>query len=175
MNYFWAFLVGAFVGAAALAVWQAPTTVVEAPAAAARQSDGSLALERTGTNPKAKSAAVVPKGGQAERSIRVDVQPARADCPVCTVELTLVRMPDDTRRVVAASPTGIVLSGLDVPLVPLEVARDRPWAAGASYGVGGGSWGGWLDRDLGPLRLGAEINQTGDARTEARVRLGWRF
>src|SRR4030067_133190 len=116
MRYFWSFILGAFIGAAAFAAWQAPTKIVEAPAAAARQADGSLALERTATNPKAKPVAAIPKGGKAERAIRVDVQPERADCPICSVDLTLVRMPDDTRRVVASSQTGTVLGGLDVPI-----------------------------------------------------------
>lgn len=175
MNYFWSFIVGAFLGAAALAAWQAPKQVTEAPATAARQADGSLVVERTATNPKAKPANAIPKSGKAERAIRVDVQPERADCPVCTVDLTLVRMPDDTRRVVASSPTGVVMGGLDVPILPIEVDKNHPWAAGISRGTGGESWGAWLDRDIGPLRIGGEANKTGEDQFEARLRIGIRF
>lgn len=175
MNYLWSFVVGAFIGAAALAAWQAPTKIVETPATAARQSDGSLVVERTATNPKAKPVHAIPKGGKAERAIRVDVQPERADCPACTVYLTLVRMPDETRRVVASSPTGIVMGGLDVPILPIEVDKKRPWAAGISRGTGEESWGAWLDRDIGPMRLGAEANKTDVDKHEARIKIGIRF
>lgn len=175
MRYFWSFILGAFIGAAAFAAWQAPTKIVEAPAAAARQADGSLALERTATNPKAKPVAAIPKGGKAERAIRVDVQPERADCPICSVDLTLVRMPDDTRRVVASSQTGTVLGGLDVPIAPIDITKDHPWAAGISRGTDLESWGVWLDRDFGPVRFGGEANKTGDNNYEARIKLGIRF
>lgn len=175
MKYFWSFVAGLFLGAAALAAWQAPKKVTEAPAAEARQPDGSLALGRTATNPNAKPVHAIPKGGKAERAIRVDVQPARADCPVCTVDLTLVRMKDDTRRVVASSPTGAVMGGLDVPILPIEIEKKHPWAAGISRGTGGESWGAWLDRDLGPLRIGGEANKTAEDKFEARLRVGIRF
>lgn len=175
MRYFWVFIIGAFVGAGVCAWWNAPNKISEAPAAAARQADGSLIAERTATNPKAKPAHAIPKGSKAERAIRVDVQPERADCPVCTVELSLVRMPDDTRRVVASSPTGIVIGALDVPITPIEIDKKHPWAAGISRGTGSESWGAWLDRDIGPLRIGGEANKTGEDKYEARLRIGIRF
>src|SRR3990172_5689024 len=82
--------------AAALHLWQKPEQVVETPAAEAVQKDGSRVLERTATTPKARPAHALPKGGKEERKISVDVQPERADCPLCKVDLTLVRMPDDS-------------------------------------------------------------------------------
>lgn len=173
-SYFWSFMVGAFVGAGALAAWHMPSQKVETPAAEVRQGDGSLVIERK-PDAKARPTHAIPRGGEAERVVRVDVQPARADCPICIVDLTLVRMPDDTRRVVASSPTGTILGGLDVPLAPLKIEADRPWAAGISRGTGGESWGAWLDRDVGPLRIGGEANKTGDNAYEMRFRLGGRF
>lgn len=175
MNYIWTLIVGMFLGAAALSWWNAPTKIIESPAAAARQADGSLVAERTATNPKAKPVHAVPKGGKAERTIRVDVQPERTDCPVCSVDLTLVRMGDDTRRVVASSPTGVVIGALDVPIMPIEVEKHHPWAVGISRATGEESWGVWLDRDIGPLRIGGEANKTGDNNYEARLRFGIRF
>lgn len=153
--------------------------ITETPAAAARQSDGSLLLERK-PDAKAKPMHAMPNGGKAERKVSVDVQPARADCPICTVDLTLVRMPDDTRRVVASSPTGEVLGGLDVPIVPLKIAKDYPWAIGGSRGTGSEAWGLWVDRDIARIRIGGEVNKTGvsvdgDDRYEARIKLGFRF
>lgn len=166
--------------AACVCVWyELRPTKTETPAAAERQPDGSLVLERK-PDANAKPAHAMPKGGKAERAVRVDVQPARADCPICTVDLTLVRTPDDSRRVVASSPTGDVLGGLDVPIVPLKIAKDHPWAAGGSHGTGTDSWGLWLDRDIARIRVGAELNKTGvsengDDRYEARIKLGFKF
>lgn len=176
---FAAFMLGAFIGAGALAMWNKPVKVAEQPAAAERQADGSLVLERK-PDAKAKPAHAIPKGGKAERVVRVDVQPDRADCPICTVDLTLVRMPDDTRRVIASSPTGTVLGGLDVPIVPLVIEKDHPWAAGVSRGTGDESWGLWLDRDIGPVRIGGEANKisestTGGSKYEARFKIGLMF
>ena len=180
MNYFWSFIAGAFFGAATLAAWQSPKQTTELPAAEVRQSDGSLALARTATNLNAKPAHAIPKGGKAERAIRVDIQPARADCPVCTVELTLVRMPDRMRRVVASSPTGTVMGGLDIPILPIQVEKKHPWAAGISRTLASDTWGIWLDRDFGPVRTGVEINKIKantdhDDKHEARFKLGIRF
>ena len=178
MKYFWTLILGMFLGAAALSVWQRPEQVAEAPAAEEHQADGSLVLERK-PDAKAKPAHAFPKGGKAERKISVDVQPERVDCPICTVDMTLVRMPDDTRRVVASSPTGTILGGLDVPIVPLRVDRDLVWAAGISRGTGEESWGGWLDRDFGPVRIGGEVNKISEngyeSRYEARFKIGLRF
>jgi hypothetical protein len=178
MKYFYSFLIGALAGAVVgwviCADWYAPEQVTETAAVEQRQADGSLALERK-PDANAKPAHAIPKGGKAERVVSVNVQPERADCPVCTVDLTLVRMPDDTRRVVASSPTGTVLGGLDVPIVPLDVGRDYLWAAGISRGIGGEAWGGWVDRDFGLLRTGIEANKVSDDRYEARIKLGVRF
>ena len=177
MRYLWTLILGMFLGAAALSVWQRPDKVDEAPAVADRQADGSLALERKPGKVRPKQA--IPKGGKAERVVSVDVQPDRADCPVCTVDLTLVRMPDETRRVIASSPTGTVLGGLDVPIAPLNVERDHPWAAGISRGTGEEAWGAWLDRDFDFLRIGGEFNKISEnsheSRYEARLKIGLRF
>lgn len=50
------------------------------------------------------------------------------DCPPVQVDLSLVRMPDKTRRVVASSPDGQVVSGIDVPveLAPSHGFRGGP-------------------------------------------------
>lgn len=175
LKYFWTFIVGAFIGAGACTWWNAPKHAIETAAIEQRQGDGSLIVERTATNPKAKPVHTIPKGGKAERVVRVDVQPERADCPVCTVDLTLVRMPDDMLRVVASSPTGSVIGGLDIPAVPLLSDEQHHWAAGLSRGTGEESWGGWLDRDFGVLRIGIEANKTDVDKVEGRIKIGVRF
>lgn len=179
MRYFWTLILGMFLGAAVAGWWYAPGEKVETPAVAERQPDGSLVLERQ-PDTKPRNTAVVPKGGKVVREIRVDVQPARADCPACSVELSLVRMRDDSMRAVAWSPSGEVLGGIDVPIVPLRLDRDLVWAAGISRGTGEESWGGWLDRDFGPVRIGGAFNKIdenarGENRYEARFKIGLRF
>ena len=153
---------------------------IETAAAESRQADGSLVLERNPTNQKVKPVHAVPKGGKAERVVRVDVQPERTDCPLCTVDLTLVRMPDDGLRVVASSPTGTGVGGLDVPIVPLSITKKRLWGVGGSRGTNADSWGLWLGRDFAMVRTGIELNKTGEdqageIRFEARVKLGFTF
>jgi hypothetical protein len=172
MNRYASHAIALVVGLIISWAWYSPSTKTEAPAAAARQADGSLVLERTATNQKATPAHAIPKGGKAERVVRVDVQPTRADCPVCTVDLTLVRMPDASRRVVASSPTGTVLSGLDIPVLPITVERSRPWAAGAMYN---GRWGAVVTRDFRWLSAGGAVTEERDGSYAQWAVLMFRF
>lgn len=181
MSYLWTLLAGMFIGAAVLAIWQAPAKVAEAPAVAVRQADGSQVLERTATAPEARPAAAIPKGGKAERIIHGEIQPNTPNCPVCKFDLTLVQMPDHARRVVLWSETGKVLDGLDVPILPIEVYKKHLLAVGISRALAADSWGIWLDRDFGPLRMGIEINKieanpaNRDTKYEARAKIGLLF
>ena len=169
-----AFIIGFFAGMGALLMWQQPEEITEAPAVAIAQPDGSQVLERR-PDAGAKSPSKIPKGGKVERIIHGEIKPTEPNCPLCKFDLTLVRMPDSTMRVVLWSDTGTVLGGLDVPTVPLEVERKHPWAAGISRGTGTESWGGWLDKDFGPVRIGGEANKTGDNKYEARFKMGLVF
>lgn len=162
---------------------------IETPAPAIVQSDGSQVLERR-PDAKAKSPSVIPKGGKVERIIHGEitlnwpkdrptgVDPANvggaANCPTCKFDLTLVRMPDDTQRVVLWSETGTVVGGLDVPVALIDVKKRRTMAAGISHGTSEGAWGAWLDRDFGPLRTGFEVNKS-DSQYEGRVKIGLMF
>ncbi len=152
------FGVGLLAGILGMYLWPA-TTVVETAAPAQRQADGSLIAER---NPDAplKPRHEIPKGGKVERDIRVEVQPTgRPDCPVCKVDLSLVKLLDDTHRIVASSPTGEVLSALDVPRVPAIVDRPKNWAAGALYN---GRWGALVTREIRWVSVGGAITTEKD-------------
>lgn len=170
-------------------IWK-PTPVIETPAAAETQSDGSIVLERK-PDAQAKPAAKLPKGGKLERSVSVTVQPKTPEanlklpgavpCPPVRVDLALVRMDDKTKRVVASSPDGEVVAGLDMPI---ETAAPPPepkkWAAGLSWDPQNRTPGAWIERDIGRIRLGAEINRAraltlGPAGTEIRLRAGLTF
>ena len=187
-------------------LWQAPKKqIAEAPAPAIRQEDKSLILERK-PDPSAKPAQKIPKGAVVERVISVELQshgpsseaPAGIigstpmDLPASPslqrsnirVDLTLVRLQDGSRRVIASSPDAEVVGGLDIPTVPIASPhRELKWAAGEVYGTtawGDKAVGGFLDRDLAFARVGAEVTKNTYAlasRTgwEVRAKFGIRF
>lgn len=172
-------LAAGFVLGALLTWWQfRPLTVIETAAPAVRQVDGSLVAERApGVIPVA---AAVPTGTKPLRTaeIRVKAKPvagsgAGCSCDPVTVNTTLVRE-SGGQRLVVSSPDGEVVSAVDSPLEPLQIQRQTLWAVGATYGTGARS-GMFLDRDVGPFRVGAEVDQAGGGDWQARVRLGWRF
>ncbi len=148
-------LAGAFAAGMALG-WrmnQPMPAKPEARAVAVRQKDRSLILER---KPDAKLVPphVLPQGAKLERQIQVRVRPSAAakvptygpslpvresppdatPFPPVTVDLSLVRMQDTTQRVIASSPDGIVVGGLDVPVDPPPVSRDFKWTVSALAG-----------------------------------------
>jgi len=165
--------------------------VVERSAPMVIQSDGSLILGRdAGGSPK--PAQMVPAGSVVERIIKVVVKPSPGPsgggtaptigsgqhtdattpaapstsptlCPPVQVDLTLVRMPDKTRRVIASSPDGQVLPGasVDIPVDAVEEPRAIKWAAGLDYRIN--QWGNVksliAQRDIGFLRVGATIGK----------------
>lgn len=164
--------------------------VMEPPAPEVRQADGSLVLERK-LDPAAKPAKKIPAGAKVERLVSIKVKPnppaanpaqptSAADCPEAQVDLSLVKMPDETRRVIASSPNGAIVGGLDVPVEPTMAPPSRKWAAGLSWDPVKQAPGIWLDRDIGRIRLGVELNQVrhldaGPVEVEGRIRLGVRF
>lgn len=113
---------------------------LDPPAAAVVQTDGSVIVERK-PNPEAKPPHEIPKGAKVERVVQVKVRPRAAATvptsgdglqgkaslpsasPETTVDLSLVRMPDQTRRVIASSPDGEIVGGLDVPVEAAPTAK----------------------------------------------------
>ncbi|MDE2440165.1 MAG: hypothetical protein KGP14_04000 [Betaproteobacteria bacterium] len=167
-----------------------PAPVPESAAPAVAQADGSVVIERAGPSaPRPKPPHQLPKGSTEERRVSVTVAPligpgiklpanaTTADCPPLEVDLSLVKMPDETRRVVASSPDGRIVGGLDIPVEPINFVAPRKWSAGLSLDPIHQTPGVWLDRDWSRLRIGVEINQTrvfrgGPTGAEARVRVG---
>jgi hypothetical protein len=163
-----------------------PISTQEPPAPAVRQSDGSLILERK-PDPAPQPKQQIPRRAKVERVAAVTVQPdapapeAGKPCPPVTVDLTLIREPDGARRILASSPDGRVVGGLDVPVGPITPpAPAKRWAAGLSWSPIDRTSGIWIERDLRRVRLGVEINQAGGVHTsagglDARVRIGIAF
>jgi hypothetical protein len=157
-------------------LWRPETPKPETYAPPVRQQDGSLVLERK-PQEDAKPAQTVPKGAKVERIVQVVVQPSQPvhpallppsgsvalepnrSCPPVRVDLTLVRMPDQSRRVVASSPDGQVIGGVDIPVEAAAPQRVLKWAAGPSWNPADRTFGAWIERDAGFLRLGADLYQ----------------
>jgi hypothetical protein len=101
-------------------------------------------------------------------------------CPPVRVDLSLVRMKDQTRRVIASSPDGAVVGGVDIPVENATPQKVLKWAAGPVY-TNQRTWGAFIDRDLGPLRLGVSgyqqrIDSVATRNSwAAEVRVGLRF
>lgn len=156
-----------------------PQLVVEASAPAEVQADGSLVAERA---PGAlRPAQQLPAGAQPARVASIRVQPkplpgspAGCDCEQVVVDTTLVREAGGGQRLVVSAQGGQLLDAVDSPLLPEVVVRPLPWAAGVTYGTGGRA-GVFVDRDAGPFRVGAEVDQADGEAWQVRVRVGWRF
>ena len=156
------------------------------------QDDGSKVLERKHQH-DAKPAHKIPDGAKVERIVKIEVRslpekapsasqegsgltdaPSKADCPPVKVDLSLVRLPDESRRVIASSSNGEIVGGVDIPVESARVYKELKWAAGVTVNPLDSTLGGFLDRDLGPFRLGAEVNQIKDG-IDARLKAGMRF
>jgi hypothetical protein len=180
-------------------LWGGEQPVVETPAPAVRQPDQSLVLERR-PDPAAKPAHQLPKGAVLERVATVIVQPNTSELakfqnshnritasPACScapvhVDLSLVRLEDGTRRVVASARGGSVIGGVDVPVESAAPRRVLRWSAGAAWDTQAQRWGGYVDRDYDrvsfvplPVRVGVMLTPSRDGQLVAGVRIGLRF
>lgn len=185
-------------------LWRPKERVVETPAIAVRNTDNSLTLERR-PDAAATPTHITPRG-TLERIARLTVRPdpvivhdtirvpsenvARGTLPETTttvrtdtvqapdiaIELSLVRLPDRSRRVTASAIGGKVIGGIDIPVesaVPEKVLR---WSAGPTYDPHARTYGAFLSRDLGPVRilLAADRSGSNNALT-GRVGIGLRW
>jgi hypothetical protein len=191
---YWTIVLALSIIGAAIAVvllWPHPKPVVETAKPAVVQSDGSTILERTDTQPEAKPPHVVPKGATVERVVQVKVKPKvviadgikdapslspdakPANNPI-TVDLSLVRLTDDTKRVIASSPDGEIVGGMDIPIETLAY-KPRVWAAGISVDPVHQVGGVWVERDISRIRVGVDagVNKFHDFETRLRVGVTW--
>ncbi len=134
----------------------------EPPALAIRQSDGSLVLERN-PDPAVKAPAEIPRGVKLEHVVKVEVQPRPTSnakvslgsgiadpCLPTEIDLSLLRNPDTTQRIVASSPDGRIICGLDIPTTPIPEKHKVPhWSVSALRGY---------DMTRGRLDWGMEAN-----------------
>lgn len=189
LSYVAVLVMGVVVG---LRTWKSTTTIAETPAPEIRQQDGSLVLERRPRTlsevPKVVKLPAIPKNTVVERVVTVDVQPTPSDgvpggiptpsSPV-SVTMTVVREKDGTRRVIASSPNGTVVGGIDIPIAPNDAPRkELRNAAGVSFNPQSKTYGLWIERDYGRARVGAEVRQErhlSSAGVAVSIRVGIRF
>jgi hypothetical protein len=159
------------------------------------QVDGSRVLESK-PDPNAKPQHQIPAGAKVERVVSVQVRPRSIPavghpqtsaesrpvqegrtldsgegrktipCPPVTVDLSLVRMKDQTQRVIASSPDGDIVGGLDIPVEQPKVQPDPKWIASGLVGYDVRQkckvYGGMVSRHAGPFVVHAGvIGQTG--------------
>lgn len=83
-----------------------------------------------------------------------------------TVDLSLVKMPDGTSRVIASSPDGVVSAGLDIPVQgPMPTAEPLRWSGSVLRGYDAykhqAVWGAAITYSRGPFVVtGGAIGQT---------------
>ena len=150
-----------FVGGMGLAwkIWVPKPAKAETYAAAVKQTDGSVVLERK-PDATARPAQELPKGAKLERVVQVTVKPSASvaaiaptngsgqsaastsdlpsgttsPCPPIRVDLSLVRMPDESRRVIASSPDGEIVGGVDIPVESAVEPKVLRWSGLALAG-----------------------------------------
>lgn len=162
----------------AVAFWPAkPVHEDVTPAAQVVQADHSVIAARAPDAHPPAPPHLIPKGYHEERRDSFTVAPgpaaAASGCPPVHVDLSMVRNGAE-RRVIASSPDGQVVSAIDIPIEPALIPPPpKPWAAGLAYGSDH-SVGVWLERDVGRLRVGAEVAK-GQGRPRAEIRVGMAF
>lgn len=167
-------------------LWQTPPPVVHVtPKPEEHNADGSTVLAvQPAQNPQ--PAQHVPPGSHVESTISVTVQPhaqgplqplptqptvpssipgpiERPPCPPVTVDLTVYRDADGSRRVVVSSPDGTILKGIHIEN---EVGPPAPKLLKNSAGLvaGNTAWGDkalgiYYDRDWKFIRYGGELTK----------------
>jgi hypothetical protein len=135
--------------------------------------------------PVLKPAGMLPKGAVVERNVQIVVEPSRPtlaipkpahsetdfylphpgvpdlsaafQCPDVTVDLSLIKLKDQTQRVIASSPDGKIIGGLDVPVRAQPFPKPQRWTAQAMAGYDTRQskqvFGGQVSRNLGPFTV----------------------
>lgn len=166
-----------------------PVPVIETTNPAETQPDGSTVIERK-PDAKAKPKQQTPKGAKVERVIEIVAQGVTPPeiaactsvrCPPVKVDLSLVRLPDNTKRVLASSPDGQIVGAVDIPVETAAPPPEPPkWAVGISIDPLKQTPGVWVHRDIWRVRVTGEINQTrqkigGPSAVEGRIGVGVTF
>lgn len=179
-------------------IWQKKVTLTSEKAEPAFQlKDGSKVLERKETDPKAKPETEIPKGSTLQRKIKLSVR--QQDLPSSNggmrlggltpwiptsqleIDLSVVKMPDGTTRVVGKAGDGFILDGTDQPVEPIQAPVAYKNSFHLSARLAGGGFGAVYTRDfLNRFVVGAHVNLIQEKNfrgltTEVWVSLGYRW
>lgn len=148
------------------------------PQPAQSMPGNAVVLER---KPVAKVKPIKPikpikPGTTVERAITATVQPDDPECEPVRVDLQLIQ-DGAGRRVVASSPDGVVVGGLDVPVRQIAFEESLRWAAGVSCEPADcrRTAGVWVDRDFDRVRTGAAVTMQPGGKPRVEVRAGFRW
>lgn len=96
------------------------------------------------------------------------------DCPPVRVDLSLIRLKDKSQRVLASSPDGQVVGGIDVPMETAKFPKVLRWSVEGLRGYdlkqNQGVWGGEVNYERGPF-----VGTGGVVGTTIFVGAGFRF
>ena len=159
-------------------LWKPKPMKPETYAPAIRQEDGSLVAERKPMMPEqVKITHTLPKGATSERTGDVVFRPfgevkaqtngerhqgeaeSLPAIPEFKIDWTLAKTKDDGRRMIFSSKDGEIISATDIPIDTPEKPRRLTWAAGGSWNPVDRTFGGWIQRDIGPFVVGAHVFQ----------------
>ena len=130
-------------------LWKPSVIPAPKPQPEVVQEDGSH-IAAVDTSHPAKPPHQIPHGATVEDVVRVTIQPnpvrppsmlpaSKSAIPVfppVTVDLSIVRMRDGSRRVIASSSDGAILSAIQIPAEPVrKEPKALKWGAGIDYTV----------------------------------------
>lgn len=123
------------------------------------QKDGSVISERKPEAEPAPPPHEIPKGAKEIRRNKVTLKPAQPGCDPITLTTSLVEMDGGLRQINSAEGA-TVTSGLDLAIRHVYLApAAHKWAVGPMADPINRRYGAWIDRDIGRVRLGAQITQ----------------
>lgn len=96
-------------------------------------------------------------------------------CPPIDISLALITDKDKQQRVEAYSPNGEIVGGIDIPVRDITIPKEvKKWAVGVSYNTLEVK-GLWVERDVGRIRLGAEVTSVPVVGEVYTARVGFTF
>lgn len=148
---------------------------------APQQVIGSTVVAERVPDANAKPKTELPKGGKVNRLAKLTVQASPvadaktgvATCPPIDVDLTLIDMPDSTKRF-AASSNGQIVKFIDIPVATAYVPTEKKWGVGVSYNTEKKS-GIWVDHYSGSIVSGVALRKSENSNVVGEARLGFRF
>lgn len=97
------------------------------------------------------------KTSSQDASLSRAIGPGASTCAPVTVDLSLIQLKDKTQRVIASSPDGKVVGGLDVPVTETTPFKVQRWTASALAGYDSNThrnvFGGSASYERGPFAV----------------------